>query len=137
MSDCVINTLSLLGKSIGIDSENYLFGKLKSDHFQDFPKLIDRSNFNRPKKRLGSYITKFIKVSLGLSTRVRMFIWWIQFQYLYGRLYVKNLARFVKKIMKQLQTKFTLQLANPGTLDINFTWLPQSMVYFPAWILLR
>jgi len=58
MSDCEIITLSVLGESIGIDSENYLFGKLKSDHFQDFPNLIDRSNFNRRRKRLGSYIIK-------------------------------------------------------------------------------
>ena len=47
MSDCEIITLSVLGESIGIDSENYLFGKLRSDHFNDFPNLIDRSNFNR------------------------------------------------------------------------------------------
>jgi len=58
MSDCEIITLSVLGESIGIDSENYLFGKLKSDHFQDFPNLIDRSNFNRRRKRLGSFISK-------------------------------------------------------------------------------
>lgn len=35
MSDCEIVTTSILCKSIGIDSENYLFGKLNSDHFQD------------------------------------------------------------------------------------------------------
>jgi hypothetical protein len=57
MSDCEIITLSILGESIGIDSENYLFGKLRADHFQDFPNLIDRSNFNRRRKRLGSFIT--------------------------------------------------------------------------------
>jgi len=36
MSDCEIITLSVLGESIDMDSENYLFGKLKSDYFQDF-----------------------------------------------------------------------------------------------------
>jgi hypothetical protein len=61
MSDCEIITLSILGESIGIDSENYLFGKLKSDHLHDFPNLIDRSNFNRRRKRLGSYITRLNK----------------------------------------------------------------------------
>jgi len=66
MSDCEIITLSLLGESIGIDSENYLFGKLKSDHFQDFPNLIDRSNFNRRRKRLGSYITKLNQSIAGV-----------------------------------------------------------------------
>jgi len=66
MSDCEIITLSLLGESIGIDSENYLFGKLKSDHFQDFPNLIDRSNFNRRRKRLGSYITQLNQSIAGV-----------------------------------------------------------------------
>ncbi len=36
MSDCEVIALSLLGESIGIDSENYLFGKLRADHLQDF-----------------------------------------------------------------------------------------------------
>jgi len=58
MSDCEIITLSILGESVGIDSENYLFGKLESDHKSDFPNLIDRSRFNRRRKRLGDYISK-------------------------------------------------------------------------------
>ena len=57
MSDCEIIALSLLGETIGIDSENYLFGKIKSDHSQDFPNLIDRSRFNRRRRRLGDLIS--------------------------------------------------------------------------------
>lgn len=45
MSDCEIITLFLLREAIGIDSENYLFGKQKSDHLMDFPNLIGRCNF--------------------------------------------------------------------------------------------
>jgi hypothetical protein len=56
MSDCEIIALSIVGECIGIDSENYLFGKLKADHFHDFPNLIDRSNFNRRRRRLGEYL---------------------------------------------------------------------------------
>jgi hypothetical protein len=52
MSDCQIIALTLTTESIGIDSENYLFGKLKSDNSSDFINLIDRSNFNRRRKRL-------------------------------------------------------------------------------------
>ena len=37
MSDCEIIALSLVGETIGIDSENYLFGKIKSDHYPWFP----------------------------------------------------------------------------------------------------
>ena len=43
---------------VSIDSENYLFGKLKSDHHKDFPNLISRSRFNRRRKRLGDLIAR-------------------------------------------------------------------------------
>ena len=56
MSDCEIIALSITGESIGIDSENYFWGKIKSDHSDDFPNLIDRSNFNRRRKRLIPFI---------------------------------------------------------------------------------
>ena len=56
MSDCEVIALSILCESIGIDSENYLFGKLNSDHHEDFPNLIHRSRFNRRRKRLGDLI---------------------------------------------------------------------------------
>jgi Transposase DDE domain len=56
LSDCEIIALSVTGESIGIDSENYFWGKLKSDHKCDFPRLIDRSNFNRRRKHLYPFI---------------------------------------------------------------------------------
>ncbi len=37
MSDCEILALVLTAESMGIDSENYLFGKLRSDYRHDFP----------------------------------------------------------------------------------------------------
>jgi hypothetical protein len=43
LSDCEVIALSILGETIGIDSENYLFGKLKSDYLKDFSNLIDRT----------------------------------------------------------------------------------------------
>ena len=58
MSDCEVIALSILCETIGIDSENYLFGKLKSDHYEDFPNLIHRSRFNRRRKRLGDLISR-------------------------------------------------------------------------------
>jgi len=61
MSDCEIITLSVLCEALGIDSENYLFGKLRIDHHDDFPNLIDRSNFNRRRKRLGAFILRINK----------------------------------------------------------------------------
>jgi len=56
MTDCEIIALSLTSESLGIDSENYLWGKLKCDHSIDFPNLIDRCNFNRRRKKLYPYI---------------------------------------------------------------------------------
>lgn len=58
LSDCEIIALSITGESIGIDSENYFWGKLKNDHALDFPHLIHRSNFNRRRKRLFPFIQK-------------------------------------------------------------------------------
>lgn len=58
MSDCDIIALSLTSEALGIDSENYFFCKLKSDHSTDFPNLIDRSNYNRRRKMMAPYISK-------------------------------------------------------------------------------
>lgn len=58
MSDCEIIALSLTSESLGIDSENYFFGKLKSDHAIDFPNLIDRCNYNRRRKIMAPHISK-------------------------------------------------------------------------------
>jgi len=56
LSDCEIIALSVTGESLGIDSENYFWGKLKFDHKDDFPRLIHRSNFNRRRKHLYPFI---------------------------------------------------------------------------------
>ena len=56
MNDCSIITLSICCESLGIDSENYLWSKLKNDYRNDFPSLIDRSNFNRRRRRLQLFV---------------------------------------------------------------------------------
>lgn len=56
MSDLEIVALSLTAESLGIDSENLLFSKLKNECLIDFPRLPDRSNYNRRKKRLQDYV---------------------------------------------------------------------------------
>lgn len=56
MSDATIIALSLSAESNGIDSENYFWTKLETEHQNDFPNLIDRTRFNRRKKRLSCYI---------------------------------------------------------------------------------
>ncbi len=52
MSDLEIIALSCTAESLSIDSENLLFEKLKTEFKEDFPNLIDRSNYNRRRKKL-------------------------------------------------------------------------------------
>ena len=56
MNDCSIIALSICAESIGIDSENYLWSKILKDYKGDFPGLIDRSNFNKRRRRLHLFI---------------------------------------------------------------------------------
>lgn len=56
MNDCSSISFSLCAESLGIDSENYLWSKLKKDYCSDFPDLIDRSNFNKRRRRLQFFI---------------------------------------------------------------------------------
>lgn len=39
-----IVALSIISETLGIDSENLLFSKLRTEYQGDFPNLIDRSN---------------------------------------------------------------------------------------------
>ena len=61
LNDCSIIALSICCESLGIDSENYLWSKLKNDYRDDFPELIDRSNFNRRRRRLQLFIQEVTK----------------------------------------------------------------------------
>jgi hypothetical protein len=65
MSDIQIVALALTAESLSIDSENLLFFKLKNEYQQDFPNLIDRSNFNRRRKRLVNFIS-FVSQSVAM-----------------------------------------------------------------------
>lgn len=70
MNDCSIIALSICAESIGIDSENYLWSKIRKDHKSDFPELIDRSNFNKRRRRLHLLVhevTRFIAGELNKS----------------------------------------------------------------------
>ena len=51
-SDLTIIALSVSADAIGIDSESYLYGKLKADYADLFQTLPDRCNYNRRKRRL-------------------------------------------------------------------------------------
>ncbi len=52
MTDIEIVALALTAESLGIDSENLLFSKLRNEYLPDFPALPDRSNYNRRRRKL-------------------------------------------------------------------------------------
>lgn len=56
LSDLEVISLNLTAEYMSIDSENLLFKKIKSCHKDDFPMLIDRSQYNRRKKKLFYYL---------------------------------------------------------------------------------
>lgn len=51
-SDLEVISLCLTAEYLSIDSENSLFTKIAADYAQDFPNLIERSNFNRRRRNL-------------------------------------------------------------------------------------
>lgn len=56
LSDIQIVALSCTMEALGIDSENLLWSKLKTDYPSLFPHLICRTRFNRRRRRLQPYI---------------------------------------------------------------------------------
>jgi len=58
MNDLEIISLSCCMEALGIDSENLLWSKLKTDYSFLFSNLIDRSQFNRRRKRLSDCILR-------------------------------------------------------------------------------
>lgn len=74
-SDIEIITLSLASECLSIDSENHLFGKLKTEYETDFPNLIDRSQYNiRRRKLLNSIEYVRDKMATKLINQENIFI---------------------------------------------------------------
>lgn len=67
MNDLEVISLACCMEALSIDSENLLWSKLKKDYATSFPNLIDRSRFNRRRKRLLPYI---IEVQNNISARL-------------------------------------------------------------------
>jgi hypothetical protein len=61
MSDLEVIALAVIAESACIDSENFLFSKLRSDYLSQMPNLIDRTRFNRRRRALAPYILEFGK----------------------------------------------------------------------------
>jgi uncharacterized protein YcaQ len=68
MTDCDIIALSITSESLGVDSENYLWGKLKCENSSDFPNLIDRSNFNRRRKKVYPFVEPLNHLKYALAS---------------------------------------------------------------------
>ncbi len=73
MNDCSIVALSIFSEAICIDSENHLWSQIRKDHKSNFPQLIDRSTFNKRRRRLHFFInevTSFIRDELNKSENI-------------------------------------------------------------------
>ena len=72
MTDIEVIALALAAESLGIDSENLLFSKLRKEYSADFPRLIDRCNFNRRRRRLQddiSRVAEFVSKAVGNDSK--------------------------------------------------------------------
>lgn len=61
-SDLEVISLNLASEYLSIDSENLLFKKLDNQYREDFPNLIDRTQYNRRKKSLFQSIEQVRKL---------------------------------------------------------------------------
>lgn len=61
MPDSAIIALAICQEALGIDSENWFHGKLKSDYSADFPELPHITRYNYRRKRLACWIQKLNK----------------------------------------------------------------------------
>lgn len=57
-TDIEVISLVIVAEYMSLDSENWLFKKIKNDYKDDFPHIIDRTRFNRRKGQLFPFIEK-------------------------------------------------------------------------------
>lgn len=69
MSDLGIMALSISAEAIGVDSENYLYGKLKSDYPLLYNQLPHRTNYNRRRRRLAEHIDQISSMISDLISK--------------------------------------------------------------------
>jgi hypothetical protein len=75
MSDLRIIALAICQESLGIDSESYLWSKLRTDYQKVFSDLCHRTNYNRRRKRLALHIHQVTEyLSSRLNEGENMFI---------------------------------------------------------------
>lgn len=75
MSDLDIIALAICSESAGIDSERWLFSKLKTDYKSAFPSLIDRTRFNRRRRMLSDQISEMTKrsgMTMGVDSDIHI-----------------------------------------------------------------
>ena len=73
MSDLQVIALAVAAESVCIDSENWLYSKLRTDYRTSFPELIDRTGFNRRRRQLQERIvelTKRLSMTLGVESSI-------------------------------------------------------------------
>lgn len=105
MSDCQIIAFTVTGESLVINSEAFLWAKIKSVHADDFPNLIDRSNFNRRRNRLYPLIEELNKTIASYLNDGEDCFLVDSTPNLFARTPVNKKIRFAKKTLKRLPAK--------------------------------
>jgi hypothetical protein len=73
MSDLEVMALAIASEAASIDSEKLLFVILNSDYRHRFPNLIDRTRFNRRRRRLQPWFLEYCKgLGQSISTGTRL-----------------------------------------------------------------
>ena len=118
LTDAEVMTLSLVSGSLGIDSENHFFMKLKSEYMDDFPNLIERSRFNGHRRldtpmRANQHIFKK-QPFLFRKTRKRIETMFSHLcdQFMIRRNYAKSFDRIVTRIISKISAFTLLQYIN-------------------------
>jgi hypothetical protein len=129
MSDLHVMALAIAAESACIDSENWLFSKLRTDYRSRFPELIDRTRFNRRRRQLQVRIvelTKRISMTLGVDSSI-LIVDSMPFPV------VKNsreqASHYVRKTQAMRRGKGTPRWTRSSSLATNCTYSRASTVY--------
>ena len=122
-------SLALTAECMSLDSENWLFNKIKSDYSSDVPKLTDRTRYNRRKRPLFP-VMEIIRQTL--ATRFLNFETYFMVDSM--PLEVCKLSREKRKVvdrhLKMLQIKDTSLLKRLISMDIHYKVAVRLMEYF-------
>ena len=122
LSDVHIVCFSLLAEAYSKDSENWYWNSIREEHTLDFINLIDRSNFNRRRKRL-ALVTQSITEHLSKLICPNEDIFIVDsIPVPVCQLAVKSEVKYAKKILKQALIKDFQRFRTITITDTSCMW---------------